>query len=91
MAVTQDSIWGQRSLAPKLAAHRISYTQPARPRPSLYSEAEWQAVYSTIHRLYVVERLKLSQVMAIMERKHGFKATYASLLDRIGSQSVTQE
>jgi hypothetical protein len=40
-----------------------------------HSAEEWEAVYPIIRRLYVMEHKKLQELMAIMEHKHGFKAT----------------
>ena len=36
---------------------------------------EWMTQKTTIEQLYRIENKTLSQVMAIMEEKHGFKAT----------------
>jgi hypothetical protein len=44
----------------------------ARPR------LDWEGNKGTLFRLYVEEKLPLSEVMDIMKKKHNFVATYVS-------------
>lgn len=43
--------------------------------PIRHTEAEWDAVYPHIQRMYVIERRKLRYVIDKLAREHDFKAT----------------
>jgi hypothetical protein len=69
-------------LRPILAGPRLEHAEvPKLPEPcrtKQHSDSEWVAMYPQIERLYVLERRKLRDVMATLEREYGFKATYDS-------------
>jgi hypothetical protein len=44
-------------------------------RPRTHGVVVWEAMYPVIRQLYVTEHRKLSEVMKILERRYGFKAT----------------
>jgi hypothetical protein len=50
-------------------------TGHGRGGPHPPSASQWDALYPVLYQLYVTERRKLSEVMAIVERHHDFKAT----------------
>jgi hypothetical protein len=52
---------------PKEVAMTLSYTQPTR--------AEWNRFRPVIKHLYVDEEKTLKEVMAVMERDYGHRAT----------------
>jgi hypothetical protein len=51
----------------------------AKPRfPGYAAPDEWPGVRLTLHKLYIEEDKSLGDVIAIMERDHGFRATYVT-------------
>ncbi|KAI5918115.1 Clr5 domain-containing protein [Camillea tinctor] len=48
-----------------------------------HTEAEWDAMYPHIVRLYIGEQLILSEVMKVMETRYNFKATQSMYKKRI--------
>ncbi|KAH6608771.1 hypothetical protein Trco_002117 [Trichoderma cornu-damae] len=61
------------ALAPRLPGH----PPPLVERPSVkeHTEQEWAAQRRLIEKLYIGDNRKLNDIMAIMEKKHGFAAT----------------
>jgi hypothetical protein len=43
--------------------------------PTEHTEQEWEEKKGLIRQLYITENRKLSQMMSILSRKHGFSAT----------------
>ncbi|KAH8652226.1 Clr5 domain-containing protein [Xylariales sp. PMI_506] len=80
----------QVELRPNLAAlSGKSQVLPA-VRYRMHSASEWEAMYPIIKRLYITERRKLSDVMAFLERKHGFKATEQMYKKRFAAWSLSK-
>jgi Clr5 domain len=53
------------------------------------SEADWEPHRALIRRLYLEEDRPLKDVMAFMEREHGFKATSGFISPPIGVSNLT--
>jgi hypothetical protein len=53
------------------------------------SEEDWEDHRARIRRLYLEEDRTLKDVMAIMEREHGFKATSVPISTLIGISDLT--
>ncbi|KAJ3462426.1 hypothetical protein MRS44_007212 [Fusarium solani] len=70
-----------------------SSTQPY--RPPLQVKPDFEPHRATIRNLYIVEQMKLAQVMTTMEQRHGFRATQRSPLyerlraEREGKQTAS--
>ncbi|CAG9970723.1 unnamed protein product [Clonostachys byssicola] len=60
-------------LAPRLPGHSPPASLP--PASKEHTELEWESKKSIIKHLYIDESRKLNEVMAILEKKHGFAAT----------------
>jgi hypothetical protein len=52
-----------------------SFHAPPQPQPMHPDSAQWQASKHLIEDMYVRRNLPLRDVMALMEARHGFKAT----------------
>lgn len=46
-----------------------------RASPKEHSRAEWESKRELIGKLYIDEHRKLTEIMSILETKHGFAAT----------------
>ena len=68
-------------LAPRLPGS--SHLAGPRPCPKEHSEQEWQDKKNLIRELYISDNRKLHEIMAIMEAKHSFAATYVLLNSRV--------
>lgn len=78
------------TLAPRLPGN----PQPVTERLSTkeHTEAEWEAKRQLIKKLYIGDNRKLSEIMAILESKHGFAATWVSPMSCLtGGASVDVE
>ncbi|KAL2687846.1 hypothetical protein Neosp_005415 [[Neocosmospora] mangrovei] len=61
-------------------------------RPPLQVKPDFEPHRATIQHLYITERMKLAQVMATMEQRHGFRATekqYKTTLKAWGLRKYT--
>jgi hypothetical protein len=67
-------------LLPMLAPRIPGQTPPEPEPPSStdHNEAEWERMRPLITQLYYQDGKKLVQVMAILESRYGFAATYVS-------------
>jgi hypothetical protein len=61
-------------------AHRTQRSQ-CPPAKSLPSSGDWEAHVFRIKELYLVENKTLKDVMYIMEKEYGFRATYVTSYD----------
>ena len=66
------------TLAPRLPGRHVSTAD--KPSSKEHTEDEWEAKKGLVRRLYIQENRKLSEVMSILENKHGFAATQVELL-----------
>lgn len=76
-----DSWGGHRRIAPLLPCNDTDCIESGAPnlihgvKTRIHSAEEWTALAPVIKKLYVEEHRKLAEVMSILERQYGFKAT----------------
>ena len=67
-----DGLLGPSSMLPPLTVTR-DFRRPL-------SAQDWEDQRMTFERLYSTERRSLQEVMEVMEREYGFRATYVQLI-----------